>query len=203
MRSPADRAPRRTGLPEPAHGAPVPSSVPLLVWSPRLTVRCYRAGDGPRLHAAAVRNRAHLARYESGNILLTADTQERGESIARDLYARWLRREAFFAGAFLRATGAFAGQVYLGPSARSGEFEIGYMADVDQEGRGYVSEAVEAMLGLAFDCLGAQRVYLRTDPTNTRSRNVARRCGFSQEEHTSPDDAAVYRLTPEEYRRHR
>ena len=90
--------------------------VPLEVLTPRLVVRCYRAGDGPILHAVAIRNRTHLAKFEAGNILLTADSEERGEVLARELHARWVSRDAFFAGAFLRATGDFVGQVYLGLS---------------------------------------------------------------------------------------
>jgi RimJ/RimL family protein N-acetyltransferase len=52
------------------------------------------------------------------------------------------------------------------------------MADCQHEGEGFVTEAVTAILGMAFDHMGAHRVSLRTDETNTRSRLVAQRCGF-------------------------
>jgi RimJ/RimL family protein N-acetyltransferase len=153
--------------------------VPLELFTSRLSVRCYRAGDGPTLHAAAIRNRTHLARFESGNILLTADTDERGEVLARELHARWVSRDAFFAGAFLRETGDFVGQVYLGPVDWAlPAFEVGYVADSQHEGKGFVTEAVTAILGMAFDHMGAHRISLRTDETNTRSQLVAQRCGF-------------------------
>jgi RimJ/RimL family protein N-acetyltransferase len=156
--------------------------VPLEVLTPRLVVRCYRAGDGPALHAAAIRNRSHLARFEAGNILLTGDTEERGEILARVLHARWVSRDAFFAGAFLRDTGGFVGQVYLGPTNwELPAFEVGYMADCQHEGEGFATEAVTAILGMAFDHMGAHRISLRTDQTNTRSRLVAQRCGFMLE----------------------
>ena len=153
--------------------------IPDEVHSPRLTVRCYRAGDGPTLHAAATRNSTHLARFESGNILHTARTDEEGEILARDLHARWVSRDAFFAGAFLRETGDFVAQVYLGPvDWEVPAFEVGYFADCQHEGKGFVTEAVNAILAVAFDRMGAQRVSLRTDGTNTRSHLVAQRCGF-------------------------
>ena len=184
--------------------------IPMEVRSRRLVLRCYHAGDGSILHAAAVRNGSHLARFESGNILLSADTEERGEILAQELHARWVAREAFFAGAFLRESGAFVGQVYLGPvDWGTPEFEIGYIADCEHEGQGYVTEAVQAMLGLAFGQLGAHRVSLRTDETNIRSQHVAQRCGFTLREHlrqvrvspTGPvSDEAVYGLLREEYR---
>jgi hypothetical protein len=104
--------------------------LPLEVRTPRLTVRCYRAGDGPSLHAAATRNSTHLARFEAGNILLTARNEDQGEIIAREMHAQWVSREAFFAGAFLLGTGDFVGQVYLGPVDWDlPGFEVGYMAD--------------------------------------------------------------------------
>lgn len=183
--------------------------IPLELPSRRVTLRCYRAGDGRTLHAAAERNRRHLARFESGNLLLAADTEERGEILARDLHARWVSRDSFFAGAFLRECGTFVGQVYLGPVDWGiPEFEIGYVADCEHEGLGYVTEAVLAMLGLAFGSLEARRVSLRTDATNTRSQHVARRCGFTLEghlrqAHRSPTgavtDEAVYGLLRDEY----
>lgn len=153
--------------------------VPPEVLTPRLVVRCYRAGDGPALCAAATRNRGHLARFEAGNILLTAGTEEQGEILARELHARWVSRDAFFAGAFLRPTGDFVGQVYLGPlDWQVPAFEVGYIADCRHEGRGFVTEAVTAILGMAFDQMGANRISLRTDERNTRSQLVAKRCGF-------------------------
>ena len=153
--------------------------IPLEVRTPRLSVRCYRAGDGPALHAAATRNSTHLARFESGNILLTARSDEQGEILARQLQAWWVSREAFFAGGFLHETGEFAGQVYLGPvDWEVPAFEVGYMADRHHEGQGLVTEAVSAMVAMAFDHMGARRVSLRTDEANTRSQLVAQRCGF-------------------------
>ena len=185
--------------------------IPGEVHSPRLTVRCYRAGDGPILHAAATRNRTHLARYESGNILHTARTDEEGEILARDLHARWVSRDSFFAGAFLRETGDFVAQVYLGPDDwEVPAFEVGYFADCQHEGRGFVTEAVNAILAVTFDHMGAQRVSLRTDEANTRSHHVAQRCGFVLEgrirrAHRAFDgsltDEMLYGLLREEYTR--
>ena len=37
---------------------------------------------------------------------------------------------------------------------------------------------VTAILAMAFDHMGAHRISLRTDGTNTRSQLVAQRCGF-------------------------
>lgn len=153
--------------------------IPFALHTPRLTVRCYRAADGPTLLAAATRNRTHLSQFEAGNVLLTVQTEEQGEILAREMHAQWVSRDAFFAGAFLNGTDEFVGQVYVGPvDWNLPEFEVGYIADCRHEGQGFVTEALTAVLAMAFDHMGAQRVSLRTDETNTRSQAVAERCGF-------------------------
>jgi aminoglycoside 6'-N-acetyltransferase len=63
------------------------------------------------------------------------------------------------------------------------EFEIGYFADVDHEGLGFVTEAVQGTLHFIFEHLQAHRVSLRCDDTNVRSGSVAERCGFVREGH--------------------
>jgi ribosomal-protein-serine acetyltransferase len=64
-------------------------------------------------------------------------------------------------------------------AARSGE--VGYWLDAGFVGRGLVTRAVTAVLEHAFGPLGLDRVGLQTVIDNTRSRNVARRLGFTQE----------------------
>jgi RimJ/RimL family protein N-acetyltransferase len=61
---------------------------------------------------------------------------------------------------------------------------MGYVADVDHESQGSVSEAVRAVLRcLVFGPLQAHRVSLRCDDANERSIQVAERCGFKREAH--------------------
>jgi RimJ/RimL family protein N-acetyltransferase len=55
------------------------------------------------------------------------------------------------------------------------EYEIGYFADVDHEGQGYVTEVVRATLAVLFEQLDAHRVRLGVGDTNLRSIRVAER----------------------------
>ena len=64
---------------------------------------------------------------------------------------------------------------------RSGE--LGWVLDPAHQGRGYATEAVAALLPLAFDGLGLHRVVARVDARNTASAGVARRLGMRQEAH--------------------
>lgn len=132
----------------------------------------------------AQRNRAHLAEYESDNVVMSATTEEEAEVIVRDLANDWAARNHFFIGAFDKTTGAFVAQVYVGPvSWDLPEFRIGYFADKDHEGQGYVTEAAQAAIAFVFDYLGAQRLRLECDDTNVRSYRVAERCGMVREGH--------------------
>jgi RimJ/RimL family protein N-acetyltransferase len=152
--------------------------------SRRLILRAYQPGDGPMYLAVGQKNRAHLQRYESGNSILTARTDEESEQVITNLRMAWEKREAFFLGAFDRVSAEFVAQIYVGVvNWNLPEFEIGYFVDVDHEGQGYVSEAVRATLNWLFTNLDAHRVCLRCSDTNVRSALVAEHCGFQLEGH--------------------
>ena len=51
-------------------------------------------------------------------------------------------------------------------------FEIGYWIRKSGEGQGYVTETVQVLTRLAFDHPQANRVEIRVDPANVRSRHV-------------------------------
>lgn len=156
--------------------------IPTRFESERLIIRCYEAGDGPLVYAVGVRNRDHLQRYESGNVILTAKTEQEAEILVRELHADWVARNCFFMGAFDKETREFVAQIYVGVvNWDLPEFAIGYFADKDHEGQGFVTEAVQAALRFIFEHLRAHRVRLETNEMNMRSRRVAARCGFVQE----------------------
>jgi len=59
-----------------------------------------------------------------------------------------------------------------------GVFELGYWLRPDAEGRGLASEAVALVVRTAFEQLDANRVVLRVEAGNERSRRLAERLGF-------------------------
>jgi RimJ/RimL family protein N-acetyltransferase len=60
-------------------------------------------------------------------------------------------------------------------------FEIGYWVRRSCKGKGYVTEAVQALVQLAFKKLGAERVEIHCSHLNEPSQRVAERCGFALE----------------------
>ena len=55
---------------------------------------------------------------------------------------------------------------------------LGYGLAAWAEGRGYMTEAVQAAVGFAFDTLRLHRIHANYMPHNRRSAAVLRRCGF-------------------------
>ena len=150
----------------------------------RLFLRPYQAEDAAWYFEMSQRNKPHLARYESGNMVMMIHRREVAEIVIRDFVSNWSTRGAFYMGVFLKDTQEFVAQIYIGVVTWDlPEFEIGYFVDLEQEGRGYVTEATKGALRLAFEHLGAHRVRLECDDTNTRSYRVAERCGMVQEGH--------------------
>lgn len=175
----------------------------------RLYLRGYQAGDGIWYYKMSLKNKAHLKRYESENAVMSINNQEEAEIVVRDYAADWVARKAFFMGAFLKGSDEFAAQIYIGVvDWELPEFELGYFAEKDHEGQGYVSEAARGALRFCFEALGAARVRLECDDSNLRSIGVAERCGMSREGHLrgnkknadgSMSDTLLYGLLRSEY----
>lgn len=158
--------------------------IPTRIEGRRIYLRSYEAGDGQWYYAMSQRNRSHLARYESQNVVMSVKTEQDAEVMVRELAADWTARNCFFMGAFDRETDEFVAQVYVGPvDWNVPEFEIGFFVDKDHEGQGYVTEAVQAVMGFIFEHLKAHRVRMECDDTNERSWRVAERCGMVREGH--------------------
>jgi len=150
--------------------------------SERLILRCYQPGDGKWYYAMSLKNREHLMHFESENVAYNIASEEAAEELMRDLANDWKKGSGFFIGAFDKKTGKFVAQVYAAAvDWRLPEFEIGYFAEVEHEGQGYVTEAVRATLDIIFNQLHAHRVRLRCDETNLRSIRVAERCKMTRE----------------------
>jgi len=150
--------------------------------SERLHLRSYQQGDGKWYYAMSLKNHAHLMQYESENVAASIANEEAAEELVQDLANEWAKRSCFFIGAFDKKTGEFVAQIYVGPvDWKLPEFQIGYFADIDHEGQGYVTEAVGATLRIIFEQLNAHRVRLACDETNHRSIRVAERCNMTKE----------------------
>lgn len=146
----------------------------------RIVLRPYRPGDGAALWAAVEESRDHIRPWLPWGD--THRTPDDSEAFARRFQAKWLLREDMIASIWERSSGRFVGGAGLHPADWDiPSFEIGYWLRASAQGFGYMTEAAQAICGLAFDTFGANRVFIRCDSRNQRSANVARRLGFTHE----------------------
>ncbi len=60
-------------------------------------------------------------------------------------------------------------------------YEIGYWIRTSYSGKGYITEAVNAITQLVFEHLHANRIEIHCDADNKRSASVAERCHYNLE----------------------
>lgn len=144
----------------------------------RLVIRTPLPGDGH------VMNEAILESVESFKpwfpfVHPSPPSVEDSEEIVRRQAARFMLREDLQLLLFDKASGRLVGSSGLHRidwAVR--RFEIGYWLRDSCVGKGYASEAVNGITDFAYRYLQANRIEIRCDRRNERSRKVAERCGF-------------------------
>jgi ribosomal-protein-alanine N-acetyltransferase len=156
-----------------------------LISTDRLVIRPPEIADVPRVVEYYSENRAHLQPFSP--------------TMAADLFdeATWveqvrLRAQEFAAGESLRAflfaqagPRAIVGNLNL-TQVHRGAFQscvLGYNLAADQQGHGYMTEAVRGAVAFAFKTWNLHRVAANYMPRNSRSATVLDRCGFKIEGH--------------------
>lgn len=146
----------------------------------RVRLRPYQVGDAEALYEAIVDSRDHLRPW----LPFADETEDELRDYLVRSIARWLLREGFDTGIWLRASGRFLGSIGAHPRDWDiPSFELGYWMRVSEEGHGYLTEAGRLLTSALFEQFGAKRLEIRCDASNLRSANVARRLGFVQEAH--------------------
>jgi ribosomal-protein-serine acetyltransferase len=155
------------------------------------------------LHDVIQRNRSYLARWLPWALKQTpADT----EAFIRRGLEQFARGDGFQAGIYFhRQLVGVLGTHYLNWTSRA--TEIGYWLAEAYQGRGLMTRTVYGACRYFFDELGLNRVEIRCDPANARSRAIPERLGFSQEGvlrqagalHSGYADHVVYSLLAHEW----
>lgn len=181
---------------------------PPTIETERLVIRAPSLSD-----AAAVNTAIHESFAELHRWMKWADklpSLEETEAYSKLAEERFIAGEDFAVRAFLKNTGEFVLASGLHPRDwEVPKFEIGYWCCLPHQGCGYVTEVVRALTRVGFEQMGANRIEIRCDPRNARSRHVAERAGYKLEaelrhEQVGPDGALrntlIYALFPDEYR---
>jgi RimJ/RimL family protein N-acetyltransferase len=172
----------------------------------RLRLRSFAREDLDDLHA--IQSRPEVTRY------LYWDVRSREEvepCLARYIAAVAIEGEDQMISLAVesREGGPLLGYVTIWQRAtRHRQVEIGFVFHPDAQGHGYATEAARELLVLAFERLGAHRVFGRTDARNDGSANLMRRLGMRQEAHFREaevfkgewGDELVFAILEEEWR---
>jgi len=143
-----------------------------------LELALYERDDVEALHALIVAHRPHLAAWMPWAQAPTVEATHgfvEGRALAAIAGA-----EGFEAGIWWR--GRLVGSIGLhGVQAAPLRGSIGYWLAADVQGRGVVTRSVRALIDKAFHDLGFERLDVRADVDNARSRAVPERLGFTFE----------------------
>ena len=171
-----------------------------------------------RLGEAAGRIASNLPRIETERLVLRAPRIEDFEAYAaivlsdrwfdagqsredawldfNQLVAGWLLRGTGLLSVDRREDGALAGFVLVHHEYGDPELELGWMLTAEAEGRGYASEAAQALRDHAADSLGLSGLVSYVAAANARSIRVAERLGAARDlaaEAAIGDECRVYR----------
>ena len=156
---------------------PLLLDMPTEIATDRLRLRVPRAGDGAVVAPTVLASLPQLKPW----LPWATDAYDgtSAELWARRAAGQFLLRQQFQFLIFT-AAGEHVGNVGLFNLRWDvPEGEIGYWLGTPFVGRGYMAEAVAAVVAMAFDALSAERVVIRCEAVNGRSRRVAERCGFA------------------------
>lgn len=170
-----------------------------------IVLRALRVEDADGVYAVVDANREHLRVW-----LPWVD----GTRSAADTRAFLLEVGVKRAAGQTLAYGLWEGEALRGIlgfhdiSVSNGNLQVGYWLSREGEGRGLMTTAVTAMLGVAYDMLRMERVEIRCAVRNRRSWAIPERLGFSlegvlrhfQRLHGEYVDMRVYSMLEREYR---
>lgn len=158
-------------------GEPMTSYDHITLNTPRLLLRPLRESDAPDLFA--IFSDARVSRYLSRPAWPSID--EARARIARDI-------DAMRSGTYVRfGLVPLDGETIVGECClfnqveQSRRAEVGYALGFPAWGRGYMSEALVALMDFAFGPLGLNRIEADIDPRNGASARSLARLGFQLE----------------------
>ncbi|WP_054957884.1 GNAT family N-acetyltransferase [Paenibacillus dakarensis] len=159
---------------------PMMLEFPEQIETERLLIRAPLWGDGVAVNEAIIESIEDLRPWLP--FANNKPSVHESEAFVRKARLCFLERTDLVLHLFDRETGAFVGSSGLHHiDWKTRRFEIGYWLRSSCTGKGLAAEAVNGISNFAVTQLGANRVEIRIDSRNTRSRKVAVRTGFSLE----------------------
>lgn len=158
-----------------------------MIETQRLTIRLPQIADIPEIVRYYGENRPHLQPFSPTFAPDFLDEATWIEQV-RERSREFALGESFRGFLFARAAPqTIVGNLNL-TQVHRGAFQscvLGYNLAREEQGRGYMTEAVTGAVAFAFGTWKLHRVAANHMPQNTQSAAVLRRCGFQVEGHAS------------------
>jgi [ribosomal protein S5]-alanine N-acetyltransferase len=190
---------------------PAPPPLSARLTTERLVLRPPRTDDVAALRLALRRNSAHLRPWSVSSAPGEDPSSLTSVSRAVLRYRKeWKGGQAYVLLVTPREDERrVLGRVALGGIQRGAllNAHLGYWIDVEHEGRGLMTEAVQEATAFAFAALGLHRVQAAVMPRNAGSQRVLEKTGFRQEGLAQRylciagawEDHVIYAVTAEEW----
>jgi RimJ/RimL family protein N-acetyltransferase len=153
---------------------------PYRIVTERLVLRCWEPRDAPLLKDAVDSSIEQLLPWMPWAPDEPQTLEEKVE-LLRLFRGKFDLGEDFIYGIFTRDESQVAGgtglHTRIGPEA----FEIGYWIRASRAGEGLGTEATAALTRVAFELTDVERIEIRCDPANERSRAIPRKLGYREE----------------------
>jgi ribosomal-protein-serine acetyltransferase len=185
-----------------------PPILPRVIAGPRATLRAVSQRDAVDLFRLVEANRRHLRPWFPW-VDATRSPAEIRDFVKRSQLGR-RRRTSFQYNMFVEKE-RIGGVGIHAVSLADRRGEIGYWLARTHLGQGFMTEATAALIAACYRDLGLDRIEIRCEPRNVRSRGVPVRLGFTFEgilRHQSrlrdrPRDHEVWSLLRREYQQSR
>ena len=153
---------------------------PYRIETERLVIRCWRPADAPRRKEAVEASIEHLAPWMPW-VDGEPTTLDRTVDLLRSFRGRFDLDDDFMYGIWERDESRVLGGTGLHRRVGPGALDLGYWLRPDASGKGLALESAAALTRAALEHARVDRVEIRPQPANERSRRVPIALGFVEE----------------------
>ena len=178
---------------------------PYRIVTARLVIRCWEPRDAPLLKEAVDSSIDHLMPWMPWAADEPQSLAEKVE-LLRQFRGRFDLGTDFIYGMFVRDESEAVGGTGLHTRVAPEAFEIGYWVSAAHAGQGLGTESTAAVTRVAFELTDVERIEIRCDPANERSRAIPRKLGYAEEatlrrrlHYPEPRDVVVYTLFRDDF----
>jgi RimJ/RimL family protein N-acetyltransferase len=180
-------------------------TLPYRIATERLVLRCWEPTDAPLLKEAVDSSIDHLLPWMPWAAHEPQSLEDK-VALLRQFRGKFDLGQDFTYGIFTPDEQQVVGGAGLHTRIGDEAFEIGYWIRASRAGEGLGTESTAALTRVAFELTDVDRIEIRCEPENERSRAIPRKLGYREEatlrrrlRHPEPRDVVVYSLFRDDF----